>query len=100
MDHYASALGGIISIHFGRKLQIKKHHNRLKEFVLADSRSRKDTTGTNCETDVDQVGAVMDWGSDITCSDTFTAGQTIRGYTIDDAGTCTGCIVCFAAQFD
>ena len=46
MDHYASALGGIISIHFGRKLQIKKHHNRLKEFVLADSLIRKDTTGT------------------------------------------------------
>ena len=60
---------------------------------------RKDVTGTNCETDVDQV-ATVDWGSDIACTDTFTAGQTIRGFVIDDAGTCEGCVMCIGGQFD
>jgi galactokinase len=46
MDHYASSLGGIVSIHFGDDFRIKKLKNRLKEFVLADSLIRKDTTGT------------------------------------------------------
>lgn len=46
MDHYASALGGIISVHFDPQLKVIPHKNRLQEFVLADSLIRKDTTGT------------------------------------------------------
>lgn len=46
MDHYASSMGGVINIHFGDKLKVKNLKNPLKEFVLADSLIRKDTTGT------------------------------------------------------
>lgn len=46
MDHYASALGGIVAIHFDGRLKVVKFRNPLKEFVLADSLIRKDTTGT------------------------------------------------------
>jgi len=46
MDHYASAVGGIISLHFGETLAVKSHPNPLGEFVLADSLIRKNTTGT------------------------------------------------------
>ena len=45
MDHYASSLGGVISIDFGEKLKVRKLKNPLKEFVLADSLQKKDTTG-------------------------------------------------------
>lgn len=45
MDHYASSLGGVVAIHFGDKMQIKKLPIPLKEFVLADSGEKKDTTG-------------------------------------------------------
>ena len=46
MDHYSSALGGVISIHFEDQLQVKKLKSHLGSFVLADSLQRKDTTGT------------------------------------------------------
>jgi galactokinase len=46
MDHYASAVGGVISLHFGKTLAVKSHPNPLGEFVLADSLIRKNTTGT------------------------------------------------------
>jgi galactokinase len=46
MDHYASAVGGIISLHFGETIKVKVHPNPLGEFVLADSLIRKNTTGT------------------------------------------------------
>ncbi len=46
MDHYAAALGGVVFIHFGKKLEIKPLQNPLKTFVLADSMQRKNTTGT------------------------------------------------------
>lgn len=46
MDHFASAVGGIISVHFGAKLKVNPYPNPLGEFVLADSLVRKDTTGT------------------------------------------------------
>jgi galactokinase len=46
MDHYASAVGGIISLHFGKALEVIAHPNPLGEFVLADSLIRKNTTGT------------------------------------------------------
>jgi len=46
MDHYTSSLGGIICIHFDRKIKVKRLKNSLKEFVLADSLQRKDTTCT------------------------------------------------------
>ncbi|MFC2165218.1 mevalonate kinase [Acidobacteriota bacterium] len=46
MDHYASALGGIVNIHFDKELNVHKYANPLKEFVLADSLIRKDTTST------------------------------------------------------
>lgn len=45
MDHYSSSLGGVLSIHFDQKLKVKKLKNYLKEFVLADSLQKKDTTG-------------------------------------------------------
>ena len=46
MDHYASSLGGIVDIHFEDPLKVTQFKNPLKEFVLADSLIRKDTTGT------------------------------------------------------
>jgi len=46
MDHYSSSLGKVISIHFGKKLKVIQYKDPLKEFVLADSLIRKDTTGT------------------------------------------------------
>jgi len=45
MDHYSSSLGGVVSIHFDDKLKFKRLKNPLKEFVLADSLQKKDTTG-------------------------------------------------------
>lgn len=45
MDHYTSALGGVISIHFDEKLRIRRFKNQLGQFVLADSMEKKDTTG-------------------------------------------------------
>ncbi len=46
MDHYSSAMGGVVSIHFEDKLQVTQLKNTLGSFVLADSLQRKDTTGT------------------------------------------------------
>ncbi|MBD3414002.1 MAG: hypothetical protein GF421_06200 [Candidatus Aminicenantes bacterium] len=46
MDHYSSSLGQVISLHFGEKIKITQFQNPLKQFVLADSQIRKDTTGT------------------------------------------------------
>ncbi|MBN1272191.1 MAG: hypothetical protein JXB26_07950 [Candidatus Aminicenantes bacterium] len=46
MDHYASALGGIITIDFDESVSVRSLSNPLKKFVLADSKERKDTTGT------------------------------------------------------
>ena len=46
MDHYTASFGGVISLHFGNTLKVRKLKNPLKEFVLADSLLRKDTTGT------------------------------------------------------
>lgn len=46
MDHFSSALGGVVSIDFGQKIKLKKLENPLQEFVLADSLQKKDTTGT------------------------------------------------------
>lgn len=46
MDHYTSALGGIVSLHFGKGLRVNRLKNPLQEFVLADSMIRKNTTGT------------------------------------------------------
>jgi galactokinase len=45
MDHYASSLGGVVFIDFDKKLKVKKLKHPLKEFVLADSLQKKDTTG-------------------------------------------------------
>jgi galactokinase len=46
MDHYAAAVGGVISVHFQGGLRVIRHPNPLGEFVLADSLIQKDTTGT------------------------------------------------------
>ncbi|HHF52609.1 MAG: hypothetical protein J7L72_01850 [Candidatus Aminicenantes bacterium] len=46
MDHYSSALGRVISIHFGKNLRVNSFKSPLKNFVLADSLIRKNTTGT------------------------------------------------------
>lgn len=45
MDHYSSALGKVIGIHFENGLKIKRFNPPLREFILADSLQRKDTTG-------------------------------------------------------
>ena len=46
MDHYSSAFGGIIFISFSQPLRYELFKSPLGEFVIADSRQRKDTTGT------------------------------------------------------
>lgn len=46
MDHYASALGGVVAIDFDDPIRVHKMPNPLGSFVLADSLVRKDTTGT------------------------------------------------------
>ena len=46
MDHFTSALGGVIAIEFDDPLRVEKLPNPLGTFVLADSLIRKDTTGT------------------------------------------------------
>jgi galactokinase len=45
MDHYISSLGGVVFIDFDQGLRVKRLKNPLKEFVLADSLQKKDTTG-------------------------------------------------------
>ncbi len=45
MDHFSSALGGVVSVDFDGGLEARKMKNSLKEFVLADSLQKKDTTG-------------------------------------------------------
>ncbi|MCP2520401.1 hypothetical protein NLC26_02650 [Candidatus Aminicenantes bacterium AC-708-M15] len=46
MDHYTSALGGILYIDFGNEEKIEKLGRELGKFVLADSLERKNTKGT------------------------------------------------------
>lgn len=46
MDHYASAVGGVVNIHFEPEMKVRIFPNRLDDFVLADSMQRKNTTGT------------------------------------------------------
>jgi galactokinase len=46
MDHYSSALGQIICLHFEKELKVTQFKSPLKKFVLADSMIRKNTTGT------------------------------------------------------
>jgi len=46
MDHFTSALGGIVNIHFDEEPSVFLPKNPLKEFVLADSLVKKDTTRT------------------------------------------------------
>jgi galactokinase len=45
MDHYASAVGGIVNVTFENELKVNRLKNPLKTFVLADSLQKKDTTG-------------------------------------------------------
>jgi galactokinase len=45
MDHFSSALGGVVTIDFNEELKVRQLKNSLKEFVLADSLQKKDTTG-------------------------------------------------------
>ncbi len=46
MDHYTSALGGVLYIEFDGKNRVEQFKSELGNFVLADSLERKDTTGT------------------------------------------------------
>ena len=46
MDHYASAVGGVVNIHFFPAMKVVRFPDHLGEFVLADSTQRKNTTGT------------------------------------------------------
>jgi galactokinase len=46
MDHYASAVGGVVNIHFEPEMKVVRFSHHLDEFVLADSMQRKNTTGT------------------------------------------------------
>jgi galactokinase len=45
MDHYASALGGIVWIQFDKPMKLVQLQNPLGTFVLANSLQKKDTTG-------------------------------------------------------
>ncbi len=45
MDHFSSSLGGVVTIDFDEELKVRQLKNTLKEFVLADSLQKKDTTG-------------------------------------------------------
>lgn len=45
MDHFSSAFGGVMFISFGKNFHYQQMKNPLSEFVIADSRQRKDTTG-------------------------------------------------------
>jgi galactokinase len=46
MDHYASALGGVVWIRFDEPMKLDRLENPLGTFVLANSLQKKDTTGT------------------------------------------------------
>lgn len=46
MDHYASAKGQVVSIHFGDDFKLTHIRRPLGKFVLANSLQKKDTTGT------------------------------------------------------
>ncbi|MFQ6083830.1 MAG: mevalonate kinase [Candidatus Aminicenantia bacterium] len=45
MDHYTSALGGILYIQFNEKIKVESLRNPLGKFVLGDSLEKKDTKG-------------------------------------------------------
>lgn len=45
MDHYASAKGQVVSIHFGDPFRLTHLRRPLGRFVLANSLQKKDTTG-------------------------------------------------------
>ncbi|UCE40924.1 MAG: hypothetical protein JSV17_15995 [Candidatus Aminicenantes bacterium] len=45
MDHYASAVGGIVNVSFEGELKVNRLKNPLKTFILANSQQKKDTTG-------------------------------------------------------
>ena len=45
MDHYSSARGHVVSIHFGEEFRLQALPNPLGPFVLANSLEKKDTTG-------------------------------------------------------
>lgn len=46
MDHYATSLGGVVNVYPGENFSVRQFDQPLKEFVLADSLIRKNTTGT------------------------------------------------------
>jgi len=46
MDHYTSALGGVVWIQFDQPMRLTRLRNPLRTFVLANSLEKKDTTGT------------------------------------------------------
>jgi galactokinase len=45
MDHYSSARGQVVSIHFGEEFRLRTLPNPLGSFVLANSLEKKNTTG-------------------------------------------------------
>jgi galactokinase len=45
MDHYSSARGHLLSIHFGQEIRLRALPNPLGPFVLGNSLEKKDTTG-------------------------------------------------------
>ncbi len=45
MDHYSSAVGGVLAIHFEDVVRVNRLRSPLGRFVLADSGEKKDTTG-------------------------------------------------------
>lgn len=46
MDHYATSLGGVVNVYPGDNFSVRQFKKPLKEFVLADSLIKKNTTGT------------------------------------------------------
>jgi len=52
-----------------------------------------DNAGTSCETDIDTAGGGGGtYGFDSSCTDSFSAGDNLNFYTIDDDGACTSCV--------
>ncbi len=63
-----------------------------------------DSTTAECKTDVDTLETSISsdsyGGYTTNCEDSFSAGQTLRFYTIDDDGSCGGCVATMWVRYD
>ncbi len=63
-----------------------------------------DSSDVKCKTDIDTLEADISsnsyGGYTTDCDDSFLAGQTLRFYTIDDDGSCGGCVATMWVRYD